>query len=202
MCMPLPETLRSGEQRRQGSSAGCPGLVSQAPHAHAAAPLPFDAAAKGGGEFLKRGERAGKLKEGGRKEKRKRQREFKEREQKRRRERRVKETECYTSWGLEKPKIIENRRRLPWVESILLCRTGVYKGSKSFLEKLPTAEKEEGFLQFQRQKSKGFHLPAPHFLHSKQPHQQVWFLVFLFFAKLGIWCVVFLSQTLLWFFLL
>jgi hypothetical protein len=71
--------------------------VSPAPHAHAAAPLPFDAAAKGGGEFLKRGERAGKLKEGGRKEKRKRQREFKEREQKRRRERRVKETECYTS---------------------------------------------------------------------------------------------------------
>jgi hypothetical protein len=70
------------------------------------------------------------------------------------------------------------------------------------LEKLPTAEKEEGFLQLQRQKSKGFHLPAPHFLHSKQPHQQVWFLVFLFFAKLGIWCVVFLSQTLLWFFAL
>jgi hypothetical protein len=46
--------------------------VSPAPHAHAAAPLPFDAAAKGR-EFLKRGEeflktegRAGKLKEGGR----------------------------------------------------------------------------------------------------------------------------------------
>jgi hypothetical protein len=39
MCMPLPETLRSGEQRRRGSSAGCPGLVSPAPHAHAAAPL-------------------------------------------------------------------------------------------------------------------------------------------------------------------
>ena len=79
--MPLPETLRSGEQRRQGSSAGCPGLVSPAPHAHAAAPLPFDAAAKGGEEFLKKGEgwktkgegeeflkkgeKAGKLKEGG-----------------------------------------------------------------------------------------------------------------------------------------
>ena len=72
MCMPLPKTLRSGEQRRHGSSAGCPGLVSPAPHAHVAAPLPFDAAAKGGGEFLKggeeflkRGERAGKLKRGG-----------------------------------------------------------------------------------------------------------------------------------------
>ena len=77
---------------------------------------------------------------------------------------------------------------------------GFTKALRVFLEKLPTTEKEEGFLQFQRQKSKGFHLPAPHFLHSKQPHQQVWFLVFLFFAKLGIWCVVFLSQTLLWFF--
>ena len=46
-----------------GSSTGCPGLVSPAPHAHAAAPLPFDAAAKGGEEFLKK-ERAGKQKEG------------------------------------------------------------------------------------------------------------------------------------------
>ena len=75
MCMPLPETLRSGEQRKRGSSAGCPGLVSPAPHAHVAAPLPFDAATKrgkreflkGGEEFLKRG-RAGKPKEGNGKE--------------------------------------------------------------------------------------------------------------------------------------
>jgi len=55
-----------GAAQAHGSSAGCPGLVSPAPHAHAAAPLPFDAAAKGRGEeFLKTGERAGKLKEGG-----------------------------------------------------------------------------------------------------------------------------------------
>jgi hypothetical protein len=46
--------------------------VSPAPHAHVAAPLLFDAAVKGGGRvfekrgksFLKRGEGAGKQKEG------------------------------------------------------------------------------------------------------------------------------------------
>jgi len=65
MCMPMPETLRSGEQRRHGSSAGCPGLVSPAPHAHAAAPLPFDAAAKEGEEFLKRRREGWKTERGG-----------------------------------------------------------------------------------------------------------------------------------------
>jgi hypothetical protein len=57
----------SGEQRRHGSSAGCPGLVSPAPHAHAAAPLPFHAAAKGGRRVFEK-ERAGKPKEGNGKE--------------------------------------------------------------------------------------------------------------------------------------
>jgi len=34
------EELQTWEQRRRGSSAGCPGLVSPAPHAHAAGPAP------------------------------------------------------------------------------------------------------------------------------------------------------------------
>ena len=138
MCMPLPETLRSGEQLQAWEQRRLPWLgVPCSPCACccSAPPSPIYIlllAATGGWFFFL---------EGGRKEKRKRQREFKEREQKRRRERRVKETECYTSWGLEKPKIIENRRRLPWVESILLCRTGVYKGSKSFFGKAPNGRK-------------------------------------------------------------
>ena len=70
MCMPLSETLRSGEQRRRGSSAGCPGLVSPAPHAHVAAPLHLClwiplTINLGGESFFEKGREGWKTKRGG-----------------------------------------------------------------------------------------------------------------------------------------